>query len=238
MPDKRAKKAMEDARKAVNARDKTIAIQECLLRHVIEPASEDPLFVGDPSGWPTAKAVAYDKMIDELNSLPDSDFDTPSDKDLVRKFLTEQIGIEGAKYEMRKLAQAEKADIPEDDFRIFHGPSVVNIVAFPTAQRKRCYAAEAKGGSSQPKGDQGTMKNLEKEAKKMKNSKYNSKKKLPNETDSDQEKRVKKERDKRVDTGFELEKQINDDNVTFITTSTAYDEDEEKWAPSTTKEAK
>jgi len=221
-PQQRAEQAADLALKAMNARKSDIAIQTCIL-NITEPISQEAVFAQPSLTWPSSKASAYFAMYDEVAKIPVAKFTKASDKDLLLKFLTEQLGIEGAKQKIRdKLGK----DIPDSDFEVFHGPHVVNVyykddkLPSPTGQT---FVAEAKGGSSQLKGDQGTMKNLKKEAKLMSNSNFNSRKSLPGESPADQKKRVKEEKERRRDVGDDLELELASKNVTFVTVRTPTD---------------
>jgi hypothetical protein len=206
----RAQAALLLAKTEMNNRTPQVAIQQCVLNQFEQEANNPTWQQGQWNQWPTPKADMYLKMSEELKTT--GGFNKQQDKQLLDKFITEQIGIESCKYDART---SENRNIPESEFEEFHGPGVINLVhKTPTG---KVLAYEAKGGTSQCKGDQGTMKNLTKESKKMENSRFNSRKKLPGELAGIQKKRVAEEKKRRQKVGKDVRTAIANKNVTFKT---------------------
>jgi hypothetical protein len=243
-PQQRAEQAAELGRQLMNARKPKTAIQTCVLSN-LEPVAEDALFEQghkkDANGiweWPTPVASAYMAMIEAVEAMDDADFTTKgTDKQKLMDFLTEQLGLEGCKQVLRERL---KENIPDSQFEVFHGPGVTNIVLVhppPPDPTGKTYVGEAKGGSSQPKDDQGTIKDLRGIAKKMSKSNLKSRKSLPGESAADQKKRVDDERARRRDVGDALLLALDDKTnpVTIVTVQTPSDP---KKQPEVIKESK
>jgi len=230
----RAQQAAQLALSMMNARKPDIAIQECILRS-LDPIAGEAVFAQPALSWPSTRASAYMKMLEEIDKIPKSQFKKKTDKKLLMKFLTEQLGIEGCKFLIR---QKLNKDIPDTQFQVFHGPHVVNVMVKddqPPNPTNETFVGEAKGGSSQLKGNQGTLTNLKKEAKLMSNSNLKSQKRLPGESDAAQKQRVDDEKKRRRDTGDEIALAHAGKTVTMITASTT---DDPSKKPTLVKEAR
>jgi hypothetical protein len=204
------------------------AVQACFLDE-IDPETERFIFAQPPKTWPSSKAHAYFEMAAKLDQMVTNATDDEKKAiALAKKFVTEQIGIEGC---MHRMQVDSKWQI--DEFHLFYGPNVVNI--FAEDSTGRVWVGEAKGGGSQLKGNQGTLANLKAEAKKMKNSTYKTAKYRQGETEAEQTLRSQQEQARRRQTGQTIEDAIAAGNITFITTSTPVSMDDE---PKKIKEVK
>jgi hypothetical protein len=194
-PQSRAQAALLIARSAFNARKPDTAIQACTLI-ITEAEFANPVWQGGVwNVWPSPKALMYITMAQELATL--DGFTKAKDKDLLLKFITEQIGLEGAKFQIR---QALNRNIPDADFHEFHGPGVINLIyqdPAPPDGTGLLYAAEAKGETSQLKAGQGTMANLKKEAQQMRLSNFKATRRLSGESAAQLDAREAAERRRR-----------------------------------------
>ena len=212
-PDSVAKSAALRACRSIENRPPSLATQQCVL-NIIEPASLDSAFAQlDWKTWPSARAKAFDQMLQQLDNLTSVD---EKDRMLVAKFITEQIGIEGCKFQMRINC---KENIPDSAFKVFHGPNVVNLYYIDSVGVT--HVGEAKGGTSQLKEKQGTIPDLKRVAKKMENSKFRSQKLLPNESEAQRAKRCEEEMERRKSVGKDLRMAIADESVEIIAVQTA-----------------
>jgi hypothetical protein len=95
--------------------------------------------------WPNAKARKLLEKLEELNKKTPADAKEKAAITQEKKVLSEQLGNEAAKNQLRN--QLGK-NIPDSEIKTFEGPHVVNLY-YKDPSTGKVYVMEAKGGKSQ-----------------------------------------------------------------------------------------